>query len=156
MKTIIITLLLIPAIAFAGQLPCGKSYEKRIVKGTAPTATMLYAKIKKIESGAWKKGFWEETFSYIGDVHTRNGKVYKIGFLTTIWGQACRATHRLFIFGSDNSYLGQYDGITDPPVKISGSVLYFPYDAQVGNSLDLENGPPAQAWLDGQNPGFAR
>lgn len=152
MKTIILTLLLIPTIAFAGEPPCGDVHEKRIVEGVEPTATALYKKIKNIESGAWKNGFWVETFAYIGEVHTRNGKVYKIGFLTTEWGEACRATNRLFIFSSDNACLGQYGGIMEPPVKILGSVLYFPFDDQNGNTLDLENGPPAQAWIDGENP----
>lgn len=141
-----------PTIAFAAESHYGKAHEKRVVKGGKPTATALYGNLKNIESGAWKDGFWDETFIYIGDVHTRNGKVYKIGFLTTVWGEACRATNRLFIFNSDNDCLGQYCGIMEPPVKISGSVLYFPFDDQNGNTLELESGPPPQAWLDGENP----
>jgi hypothetical protein len=117
-----------------------------------PTATTLYKQLKDVELGSWDGGFWAETFTYIGDARTKSGKVYRVGFLTTLWGEACRATNRLFIFSSDNVCLGQYGGISDPPIKIAGSVLYFPFNEQVGNNLDLENGPPPTVWLDGENP----
>lgn len=152
MKTIIIALLLIPVVAFAAGPPCGNVHEKRTVKGVEPTATALYNELKNIESGSWKDGFWDETFIYIGDARTKSGKVYRIGFLATVWGEACRATNRLFIFNSDNVCLGQYGDMREPPVKISGGILYFPFNVMEGNTLDLENGPPATAWLDGENP----
>jgi hypothetical protein len=152
MKTIIIALLLIPVVAFAAGSPCGNAHKKRTVKGAEPTASALYYELKSIESGSWKDGFWDETFMYIGDARTKSGNVYRIGFLTTVWGEACRATNRLFIFNSDNVCLGQYGDMREPPVKISGSILYFPFKVMEGNTLDLENGPPATAWLDGENP----
>jgi hypothetical protein len=152
MKTIIAALLLIPTLAFAGEPLCGNGHEKRIVKGVDPTATVLYKKLKNIELGSWESGFWEETFTYIGDAHTKSGKLYRIGFLTTVWEAACRTTNRLFIFNSNNVCLGQYGDISEPPIKIVGPVLYFPFDGQDGSTLDLESGPPATAWLDGENP----
>lgn len=151
MKTIILALLLIPVIAFAAE-PCSNVKEKRIVEGTAPTASALYENLKNIESGAWKDGFWSETFSYIGDIHTTNGKAYKIGFLKTIWGESCRATNRLFVFGADNLCIGQYSGISEPPLKISRTVLIFPFDDQDGNEINFENGPPSPILLDGETP----
>ena len=108
--------------------------------------------IKHIENGAWKNGFWNETFSFIGKIHTTNGKIYKIGFLSTIWGESCRATNRLFVFGNDNLCIGQYAGMMEPPIKITGSKLLFPFDEQYGNIIDFENGPPLQIWLNGENP----
>lgn len=151
MKVIIFALLLIPVITIAAE-PCGNVKEVRIVKGAEPTASVLYENIKHIENGSWKNGFWDETFSYIGEVHTINGEIYKIGFLSTTWGATCRATNRLFVFGNDNLCLGQYGGIIEPPLKISGSKLLFPFDDQYGNEIDFKNGPPLQILLDGENP----
>ena len=151
MNTIIAALLLLPNLAFAGEPLC-TGHEKRIVKGDEPTANVLYKKLKDIESGSWESGFWNETFTYIGDAHTKSGKVYRIGFLITVWGEACRATNRLFIFNSDNVCLGQYGDISEPPIRIVGSVLHFPVDDKDGSTLDLESAPPATAWLDGKNP----
>ena len=152
MKAIILVLLLIPIMALADEYPCGDVKEKRIIKGTEPTASMLYENIKHIKNGSWKNRFWKETFTYIGEVHTPDGKIYKIGFLTTIWGESCRATNRLFVFGNDNICIGQYGGVTEAPLKISGSKLFFPFNEEYGNKIDFSNGPPSQIWLDGENP----
>ena len=153
-KFLIAVTLLFPALAYADDKPCGPDLEKQIVVGQQPTAGTLYTHIQHVEMGAVDKDFWDETFTYIGDAHTKSGVTYKIGFLEVIWGQSCRATQRLFIFDKDNKYLGQYYGIEvdAKDIKISGAVLHFPFDANDGNTLDLENGPPKQAWLDGDNP----
>ncbi len=85
------------------------------------------------------------------------GKAFKLGNLITIWGNSCRATNRFFIFDADNKVLGQYDGlmIDDPnKIVITGGTVIFPFDPKYGNSLDLENGPPATAWLDGDTEDF--
>jgi hypothetical protein len=147
--------LLIPILASANELPCHSTREKRTVIGSEPTASILYAKIRDIYMGSWKSGFWDETFTYVGDTHTQDGKTYKIGYLVTIWGESCRATRRLFVFDHNNDYLGQYYGIMLAPTKIVGATLYFPFKAEDGNTLSLEAGPPKQAWLDGENPEWA-
>lgn len=146
--------LLLPAIGLAESNSCNTNAEKRTVIGKEPTAKVLYAKLANIELGSWKSGFSDETFTYIGIVHTKKRKTYKIGYLSTVWGESCRATNRLFIFDGNNKYLGQYDGIMLDPkrVWIAGAVLHFPFKSDDGNTLDLANGPPESAWLDGENP----
>lgn len=145
--------LLLPGLAHAGS-GCDTNAQKRVVVGPQPTANALYAHIQHVDMGSWLDGFDEETFVYIGEVHTKSGKTYKIGHLTTTWGLACRATQRLFIFDAKNDYLGQYAPVEVDAkrIQIQGSVLIFPFDSKDGNKLDLSKGPPAAAWLDGDNP----
>lgn len=152
MKMLVAIALLIPILASADEPPCHNTNEQRIVVGSEPTASTLYSRIRNIDLGAWKNGFWDETFTYVGDAHTHAGKTYKVGFLRTVWGESCRATLRLFIFDDSNNYLGQYYGIMSAPTKIVGATLYFPFKPEEGNTLDLEKGPPKRAWLDGDNP----
>lgn len=133
---------------------CDTNAQKRLVVGPKPTADVLYAHLHEVDMGAWDDGFSEETFTYIGEVHTKAGKTYKIGYLSTEWGEACRATNRLYIFDGENRPLGHYYGIGIDPRKIiiNGTTLKLPLDPNSGNTLDLENGPPKEAWLDGDNP----
>jgi hypothetical protein len=151
---LIIVCALFPLLASAHDKPCHTDIDKRIVVGRQPTAKYLYARIRHVKMGAWNDGFWDETFTYIGDVHSTSGKIYKIAYLSTIWGESCHATNRLFVFNGDNKYLGQYDDIMVDPmkIKIRGTQIIFPYDTGDGNKLDLELGPPSKAWLDGENP----
>jgi len=133
---------------------CGTNAMRRVVVGPQPTANALYAHIQHVDMGSWQTGFDEETFVYIGEVHTNSGKTYKIGHLKTSWGPACRATQRLFIFDAGDRYLGQYAPVVVDAkhIRIQGSALLFPFDPQDGNKLDLKEGPPPKAWLDGDNP----
>lgn len=142
---------LLPTLAQAGS--CNPHAQKRVVIGPKPTADTLYAHLHGLDMGAWEDGFSEETFTYIGETRTKAGKTYRIGYLNTVWGQACRATSRLYIFDGDDRPLGHYDGIiTDPrKVTITGTVLKFKFDPSDGNTLDLGNGPPERARLDGDN-----
>lgn len=132
---------------------CDTNAKKRVVIGPKPTADTLYAHLHGLDMGAWEDGFSEETFTYIGEVRTKAGKTYRIGYLSTVWGEACRATSRLYIFDGDDRPLGHYDGVIMDPrkVAISGAELKFRFDPKDGNTLDLGNGPPEQAWLDGDN-----
>lgn len=133
---------------------CDTNAMKREVVGPKPTADVLYAHLHDVDMGAWDDGFSKETFTYIGEVRTKAGKTYKLGYLATVWGQACRQTTRLYIFDADNRPLGHYYGIGINPrkVTISGTTVTLPIDPNTGNTLDLANGPPKQPWLDGDNP----
>ncbi len=142
--------LLLPASAHAGGA-CNTKAQKRVVIGKRPTANTLYAHIQGVGMGSWISGFDKETFVYIGDVHTKSGKTYKIGHLKTIAGRECIAFQRLFIFDAKDNYLGQYAPVEVDAKKISihGSTLVFPFNPKSGNKLDLSKGPPAKASLDG-------
>lgn len=143
--------------AFAEDAPCHTTVGKRVVLGHEPTADALYAQLRTIELGSWDSDFWVETFTYIGDVHTKRGQTFKLGNLKTVWGISCRATNRFFIFDVNNKVLGHYYGlIIDDPneIVIKGDTVIFPFDPKDGNSLDLANGPPDEAWLDGDTEDF--
>lgn len=139
---------------------CNPHAQKRVVKGRQPTADTLYAHIQHVGAGSWQAGFDKETFVYVGDVHIKpsksgeSEKIYRIGHLKTIAGRQCIEFDRLFIFGAKDEYLGQYASVEvdAKKIKVRGSTLLFPFDPKNGNTLDLSEGPPAKAWLDGDNP----
>ena len=132
---------------------CNPHAQQRVVKGRKPTANTLYAHIQGVGAGSWQVGFDTETFDYIGDVHTKSGKTYKIGHLRTIAGRHCLVLQRLFVFDAKEAYLGQYASVEVDPkqIKIQGTVLIFPYHKNDGNTLDLKDGPPTEVKLDGDN-----
>lgn len=139
----------LPAYAYTGK-GCDTNANKRFVKGRQPTADTLYAHIQRVDSGSWEGGFDKETFVYIGEVHTKSGKTYKVGHLKTTAWKTCVAFERLFIFDAKDKYLGQYAPVEANPkdIKIEGSKVIFPFHD--GNILDLKDGPPAQVRLDGE------
>ncbi|HEY4127615.1 MAG TPA: hypothetical protein VGN70_06180 [Gammaproteobacteria bacterium] len=161
MKYPVVCLLLavaLPAHAYTGKR-CDTNANKRTVIGKQPTANTLYAHIQNVDMGSWVGGFDNETFVYVGDVHIKSGKpkepdkIYKIGHLKTTAGKSCIAFQRLFIFDTNDNYLGQYAPIEvdAKKIKIRGTTLLFPFAAKDGNKLDLSKGPPAEAKLDGDS-----
>lgn len=155
--------LLLPALALAAacmsasaMAGCNPHAQKRVVKGKQPTADTLYAHIQHVGAGSWQAGFDTETFVYVGDVHAKSGKIYKVGHLHTIAMRKCIAFDRLFIFDAKDNYLGQYAPVEvdSKKIKIKGSTLIFPFDTKGGNKLDLKDGPPANIRLDGDDIGW--
>ena len=130
---------------------CNPHAQKRVVKGPQPTADTLYAHLQHVGAGSWQAGFDTETFTYVGDAHTKSKKTYKVGYLKTIATRQCIAFERLFIFDDKDVYLGQYTPVEVDPkkIKIRGAKLVFPFHD--GNTLDLKDGPPAKARLDGED-----
>jgi len=147
--------LLLAASLLASQAQAGGSCDphaqKRVVTGKQPTADTLYAHLQQAHAGPWVAGFDTETFAYIGEVHAKSGKRYKVGYLKTLGGRTCIAFERLYLFDDKGTYLGQYAPVEVDPakVKIEGSSLSFPF--KDGNVLDLGKGPPAQVRLDGDD-----
>lgn len=145
MKAFILILLLSPNIVWAN---CSDNAQIREVKGEKIRAEALYDLIKEKET-SWRDNFHDEEFHYIGRLE--NG--LEIAQLTTVWGQACRATNRLLIFHK-NQFIGNYGGIPDTP-KISVNKLIYDYAKKLGSEIDFQKGIPKEVYLDGEFFTFA-
>jgi len=85
--------------------------------------------------------FDEETLTYIGETKSPGAPAYHVVALSTVWGYACRGTHRLLLFDSDGAFLGQY-GMAPAPTRIDGARVLFDAEPEEGNALDLRGEPP--------------
>jgi hypothetical protein len=61
-----------------------------------------------------------------------------------------RLTQRLIAIG-DGKYIGMYP-INDPPIKVSGDAICFPYEHAEGDCITVVNGRmPEKSYLDGES-----
>jgi len=85
---------------------------------------------------------WSESRNH--DAHTRGGG-------------ALHGAQRLLVFermGESLRYLGQY-GVSAAPVAIKGKKVLFDAPPETGNEIVFgPDGPPREAWIDGENPVF--
>ena len=89
--------------------------------------------------------FDEELFAYVGCVSIAE-HCWHVVYLSTTWGQSCRATHRLLVFQEDRAYLGQYSHFSLEPIGVEGNAVIF----GDGSTISFgESGPPAKVLLDG-------
>lgn len=115
-------------------------------------AEHLYQVACEADAGPWQKGFSEERFTLIGSLTSEDGAQFQVGFLSTVWGQAGRATNRLLVYSDHGRYLGRYSGLSssEPPTIISASVVKFPVPAEYGNEVKFNAGPPPSMLVDGE------
>ena len=80
-------------------------------------------------------------------------KCYEIGVWEWIHGHRAQ---RIMAFEIDRNsliYLGGYGINTKQPFVIEGSKIVFRIRKDWGNEIEFgPDGPPAQAWIDGENP----
>ena len=140
-------LLLITAVTTSNASFSGTS----LVTG-GPMAEHLYQVACSADAGPWQKGFSEERFTLIGTVSSEDGEKFQVAFLSTIWGQAGRATNRLLVYSQKGRYLGRYSGLSssEPPTILSESVIKFPVSAEYGNEVSFNVGPPPTVLVDGE------
>ena len=107
---------------------------------------------KEFVFGNWNEnGDTETHLTYLGEVKTKKGKIYKIMNYTWIWGLSSRATNRILIFNQKNQYLGNYyvTLVTDLPTELENGILIFKNldadcDKKVTSKVNLKNGLPKQ------------
>lgn len=78
--------------------------------------------------GKWTENGQTEThLKYLGEVTTKDGRVFKIMNSCWFWGLSHRATSRILIFNGNNQYVGNYGlGMTyDLPDKLENGILIF-------------------------------
>ena len=138
---------LLPSVVFAD---CNDDARIRTVKGDKKRAERLYIPMMG-KFPSWAKDFHEEEFTYVGSL--QNG--IEVALLYTSWGAStCRGTTRLLLF-QGGKYLGAY-GIdpVDSALKLVGNKIIFPYEADIGNVIDLSGRIPHEILLGGQLPTF--
>jgi hypothetical protein len=115
-------------------------------------AQQLYQVACKADAGPWHKGFSQERFTLVGSLTSEDGAEFQVAFLSTIWGQASRATNRMLVYSSQGRYLGRYSGLSfsEPPAITSTTVVKFPVPAEHGNEVKFNTGPPPSILVDGE------
>lgn len=127
----------------SGQLNDQNSRQDVLKKGIADT-TFIF--------GKWtKQGNTETHLRYLGQVETKDGRIFKIMTSIWIWGLAQRATSRILVFNGKNKYVGNYYMaiVSDLPTKLSNGKLIFKNegedcDKNIETVIDLRNGLPKQ------------
>ncbi len=107
--------------------------------------------------GEWADGGKEEEthLKYLGQIITRDGKVFKFMNSTFIWGLSKRATLNILVFNDKNQYVGNYNVWTfwDLPDKLENGRLIFTNakkegcDKSIVNIIDMTKGLPRQIFL---------
>lgn len=83
----------------------------------------------------------------IGIIESKKlGKLY-IYFNENHWGNY-RVTHRLIIC-DENKILGEYGILIIDKPWIKNNLLCFPYEEEIGNKIDFNNGIPKTVYVDG-------
>jgi hypothetical protein len=128
---------------------------ERMVTGGAK-AELLYREARAAAAGSWEDGFSKEQFTRVGTISTEDSSQLQIGFLSTVWGPAGRATNRLLIFSEAGKYLGRFSGFSfsEPPSIASATVLLFPVRAEHGNVVLFKAGIPDFILIDGERHEF--
>ena len=79
------------------------------------------------DSSSKENGFDKTYIKYLGDIKCTPVKSLKFLTYSHIWGKNKHTTGILFVFGSDNKFLGKYHlgGSGDLPKRIEGPYLLF-------------------------------
>lgn len=102
--------------------------------------------------GKWTDNGGTEThLTYLGQVTTTQGQIFKVVNSSWFWGLSHRASSRILIFNEKNQYVGNYGvGSTyDLPGILKDGKLIFKNtdkscDAKLISVVDLNNGLPKQ------------
>jgi len=87
---------------------------------------------------------------YLGSA-IAGSKKYHVVYTSWVWDHGVRETQRLVFFTGDWRYLGNYGDLLDPPNRMCGNVLYWPYSSKLGNKIVFGiSGPPNKVFLDGE------
>ncbi len=125
---------------------CTPGRSKRVLHGPQPLVAELRHAVPTSADVLFPDGeFMLEDFSYVGRVD--NGShAWQLAHLTTVWGQACRATSRLLVFDDQRRYLGNFAGVPAPS-SVAGARVEFE-----GADPVLFDGstPPTQVRVDGE------
>lgn len=85
----------------------------------------------------------------IGKIKTQNNRTISIMYYLRIWGQAGRATQRLFFLCNDK-YIGIYD-VPSKPTLEKGGILDFHVPKEYTGIVEIKSCDlPENFWLDGE------
>jgi hypothetical protein len=107
-----------------------------------------------------KKDNYNKTeITYLGELKTKDGRIFKVLISRWYWGISPRATSRIVLFNNRNQYLGNYYvGMTyDLPGKIENNALVFDNkerdgcDPTIVTRISFANGLPEKFFLECKN-----
>lgn len=77
--------------------------------------------------GKWsEEGKTETHLTYLGEIKTVDGRIFKIMNSYWVWGLSHRATSRILIYNERDRYLGNYLVAENTlPFKLEGNYLFF-------------------------------
>ena len=136
----------VTGVASAAAPTCDPGRGVVTTRGPEPLTTQLRNVAAARDDLLFRQGqFDEELFVYVGCVAV--GELcWHVVYLSTTWGQSCRATHRLLVYQEDLAYVGQYSNFSLEPVGIEGSAVIFGDGSRISFG---ESGPPAKVFLNG-------
>lgn len=141
------------SVAWAGAPArgCDPGRSLRELVGPAETLTRLRAAAERADPSVFfdRGQFDLERLIYLGRA-TGSG-AYQAAALEVTWGQACRMTKRLLIFDARGGYVGYYGGFDESPSRLEGTVVLFPFKADLGDRIDLAGGPPKEVRVGGRS-----
>jgi hypothetical protein len=101
--------------------------------------------------------FDQEQFRYLGRVEATPTLFFEIAIVETTWGEACRMTRRILVFDKSGEYLGNFAGISKPPLRLEHQAILFSFLPEDGNRIDFSIGSvPPQIRIDGELHDFER
>lgn len=132
---------------------CGSNQSRRISIGPEKILSQLHKNAEtSLNPPFFPLGqFHEEEFKHVGKIKVSGKTTFELVLLTTTWGESCRATRRLLVFGADGAYIGNYGSLPDEPSKLTGTKVQFPFDEETGSTIDFGGvKPPPEVRLDGE------
>ena len=97
--------------------------------------------------------------TYLGNLKTKDGRIFKILISRWYWGPVPRAASRIVVFYNKNQYMGNYyiDMTYDLPSRIENNSLVFENkeredcDPSIITRISFTNGIPKQFFLECKN-----
>lgn len=146
MKFIISLCLLLPCLHAQAQKGAASGIMK-VLKKNIPGKLFIFGKWNE------KEGTEEFHLKYLGQVKTRDGRIFKFVNYTWHWGLSHRATSRVMVYNDRNQYLGNYyvSVISDLPETLTkGRLIFSPCDKKPSTRINVTQGIPKTFFVECQ------
>lgn len=150
-KTLLISIILVVFINPTFAQVSDKQIRNIVLKNSNMDSLIVF--------GKWnEKGDTETHLKYLGNIKTKDGKIYKIVNSVFIWGLAHRATSRILIYNYRNQYVGNYilNTVNELPQKLKeGKLIFKNLDCDSNNEtiVDFTNYLPKRIFIKCSNDG---
>lgn len=114
-------------IAFFSSSQNADNLATKIVKQGIIDSTFIFGKWTSTKVGDQYEITQETRYTYLGQVKTSSGRIFKLINMEWHWGLSHRATSRLLVYDQLNRYVGNYYMHTkrDLPIKLEKNFLFF-------------------------------
>ncbi len=150
-KTLLISILLVVFIKPTFAQVSDKQIRNIVLKNSNIDSLIVF--------GKWnEKGDTETQLKYLGNIKTKDGKIYKIVNSVFIWGLSHRASSRILIYNYKNQYVGNYklNTVNELPQKLKeGKLIFKNQDCDSNNEtiIDFTSGLIKRFFIKCSNEG---